>query len=120
MTKFIKRHPNQLKSRFSRRYDYQRAKQEDLRVIKQWFDTIKATIQQHSILDEDIYNFDETGFAIGLTANAKVITRSEYYGRRSLLQPRNREWVTVVEAINASGWALPPTVIFKAKQHHFA
>jgi hypothetical protein len=57
---------------------------------------------------------------MGLTANAKVITRSEYYGRRSLLQPGNREWVTVVEAINASGWALPPTIIFKAKQHHFA
>ena len=30
---------------------------------------------------DDIYNFDETGFAMGLTATAKVVTRSEYYGR---------------------------------------
>lgn len=52
---------------------------------------------------------------MGLTATAKVITRAEYYGRRSLLQPGNREWVTVIETINASGWLLPPCIIFKGK-----
>lgn len=52
---------------------------------------------------------------MGLTATAKVITRAEYYGRRSLLQPGNREWVTVLETINASGWPLPPCIIFKGK-----
>jgi hypothetical protein len=52
---------------------------------------------------------------MGLTATAKVITRAGYYGRRSLLQPGNREWVTVIECINASGWALPPCVIFKGR-----
>ena len=46
---------------------------------------------------------------------AKVISRSEFYGRRALLQPGNREWVTVIECTNASGWALPPYVIFKGK-----
>jgi len=50
---------------------------------------------------------------MGLTATANVITRSEYYGRRALLQPRNREWVTVTECTNASGWVLPPCVISK-------
>ena len=52
---------------------------------------------------------------MGLTATAKVITRSEYYGRRPVLQPGNREWVTTIECTNASGWALPPYVIFKGK-----
>ena len=111
---FTKRTP-ELQARFSRRYDYQRAKQEDPRVIQKWFTTIKAMVVQHGILPEDIYNFDETGFAMGLTATAKVITRSEYYGRRSVLQPGNREWVTAIESISASGWALPPTIIFKGK-----
>jgi hypothetical protein len=81
---FIKRTP-ELQARFSRPYDYQRAKQEDPRVIQGWFTTIKAIVVQHGILPEDIYNFDETGFAMGLTATAKVVTRSEYYGRRSVL-----------------------------------
>jgi hypothetical protein len=94
-TKFINRHPEH-KSRFSRPYNYQRAKQEDPKVIQEWFNTIQATVQQYGILPEDIYNFDETGFAMGLTATAKVVTRSEYYGRRSVLQPGNREWVTTI------------------------
>lgn len=49
---------------------------------------------------------------MGLTATAKVITRAEYYGRRSVLQLGNREWVTAIESISASGWALPPIIIF--------
>jgi hypothetical protein len=45
----------------------------------------------YGILLEDIYNFDETRFAMGLCVTAKVVTRAEYYGRRSVLQPGNRE-----------------------------
>lgn len=119
VTKFVKRH-TELKSRFSRRYDYQRAKQEDPKVIQAWFDTVNRTIQQYGILSEDIYNFDETGFAMGLIATAKVITRAEYYGKRSLLQPGNRAWVTTIESTNASGWALPPMIIFKGKFYNQA
>ena len=52
---------------------------------------------------------------MGLTAIIKVIIRAEYYGQCSLLQPRNCEWVTVIEYINALGWALSLCVIFKGK-----
>jgi hypothetical protein len=45
----------------------------------------------------------------------KWLQEAEYYGRRALLQPGNREWVTAIEAISASGWALPPCIIFKGK-----
>ena len=58
---------------------------------------------QYGILPDDIYNFDETGFAMSLIATAKVIIRAEYYGRRALLQPSNQEWVTAIESINALG-----------------
>jgi transposase len=114
VSNFLRRTP-ELKSRFSRRYDYQRAKQEDPKVIREWFDIVERAITTYGILLEDIYNFDETGFAMGLTATAKVITRAEYYGRKSVLQPGNREWVTAIESISASGWALPPVIIFKGK-----
>lgn len=116
---FTQRHL-ELKSCFSRRYDYQRAQQEDPKIIQGWFDLVQSTIQNYGILSDDIYNFDETGFAMGLCATQKVITRSEYYGRRSVLQPGNREWVTVIESVNASGWVLPPTLIFKGKQYNQA
>ena len=76
---------------------------------------VQKTILQYGIDPDDIYNFDETGFAMGLTATAKIVTRAEYYGRRPLLQPGNREWVTTIECLNASGWLLPPCMIFKGK-----
>lgn len=65
----------------------------------------------------DIYNFDETGSAMDLIATAKVVTRSEYYGRRAILQPGNRELVTAIESISASGFVVPPCIIFKGKAY---
>jgi hypothetical protein len=113
---FVKRHPN-LSTRFSRRYNYERAKCEDPKIIREWFSLVQNTFLSYGIDPNDIYNFDETGFAMGLIATAKVITRKEFYGRRALLQPGNREWVTVIECTNALGWALPPCVIFKGKNY---
>jgi hypothetical protein len=72
-------------------------------------------IDENGIQPEDIYNFDETGFAMGLISSQKVVTRAEYYGRHSILQPGNREWVTAIEAICADGYLLPPCIIFKGK-----
>jgi hypothetical protein len=51
-------------------------------------------------LEEDIYNFNKTGFAMGLIATTRVITRAEITGRPKLLQPGQREWVIVIECIN--------------------
>ncbi|OOQ84502.1 hypothetical protein PEBR_29779 [Penicillium brasilianum] len=111
---FIKRR-DELRSRFSRRYDYQRALNEDPKSIRQWFTTVQRTIDEKGIQPEDIYNFDETGFAMGLISSQKVVTRAEYYGRPRLLQPGNREWVTAIEAICADGYSLPPCIVFKGK-----
>jgi len=74
-------------------------------------------MMQHGIAPEDIYNFDETGFAMGLVATAKVVTRSEMLGRPFLIQPGNREWVTSIECVNSTRWVLPPCIIFKEKVH---
>ena len=114
VTNFIKRHPL-LSSQFSRQYNFKHTKCEDPKIIQEWFDCVQSSMLQYGIDLDDIYNFDETGFAMGLTATAKVITRAEYYGWRSLLQPGNCKWVTAIECANASGWALPPCMIFKGK-----
>jgi hypothetical protein len=112
----VQRRP-EIESKFSRRYNYERAKCEDPKIIREYFDCVRAAISEYGILPEDIYNFDETGFAMGLCATAKVITGSDRYARPKLLQPGNREWVTAIEAINSTGWAVPSYVIFKAKKN---
>jgi hypothetical protein len=72
---------------------------------------VQSTIEQYGIVTEDIYNFDETGFQMGVITTPKVITGSERQGRPVTTQPGNREWVTVIEAVNTRGFALPPLVI---------
>ena len=52
---------------------------------------VQRTIEENSIQPENIYNFDETGFVMGLISAQKVIIRADYYSRASLLQPGNRE-----------------------------
>ncbi|EED23902.1 pogo transposable element, putative [Talaromyces stipitatus ATCC 10500] len=115
--RFVDRHP-EVNLRFSRRHNYEQAKCEDIQIIREHFNRVREVIQEYGILSEDIYNFDETGFAMGLCASAKVITGSDRYGRPNLLQPGNHEWVTAIEAVNSAGWALPSYVIFKGTTYH--
>jgi hypothetical protein len=92
---FVKRTP-ELRTRWSRPYDHQRATCEDPAAIQRWFDLVQAIKQKWGIVDDDIYNFDETGFMMGKILSQLVITGSEGYGKKKRIQPGNREWVTVI------------------------
>jgi hypothetical protein len=50
-----------------------------------WFKQLDAFQKDNGIQDEDLYNFDETGFAMGLISTARVVTRQEIAGRPKLL-----------------------------------
>jgi hypothetical protein len=62
--RFIKRTP-ELRTRWSRPYNRQRAAYEDPALILPWFELVQSVKAKYSILDEDTWNFDETGFLIG-------------------------------------------------------
>ncbi len=59
---FINRRPA-LKSRWTRKHDHQRALCEDPEVIKASFQLVYNIIAKYGIVQDDIYNFDQTGFA---------------------------------------------------------
>ena len=82
--------------RFQRKYDYQRAKCKDPDVIRRWFELVKNTIAKYLICDADIYNFDETGFIMGVISTGMVVISSNGQAKAKTIQPSNREWVTVV------------------------
>jgi hypothetical protein len=113
---FVKRQP-QLRTRFSRRYDYHRAKCEDPKVIAEWFALVRNTKAKYGIVDDDVYNFDETGFMMGIIFAGMVATTSDGRGKAKLAQPGNREWATVIQGVNALGWAIPPFIILAAQYH---
>jgi hypothetical protein len=78
---------------------------------------VKNTIAKYSICEADIYNFDETGFMMGVISTGMVVTSSDGRAKAKKIQPGNREWVTVVQAVNSVGYAVPPYIIVAGKNH---
>jgi len=106
-----------LKMAFNRAKDIQRIRQEDPEIIGAWFRLVEETIAKYGIHNKDIHNFDETGFQMGVIGSMKVITGSERRARPELVQPGDREWVTVIQSICAAGYAIPPFIIYKGRVH---
>ena len=115
--KFVQHH-NTLKTHFSQKYDHQQALCEDSSKIQKWFKLVQSTIETWGITDEDIYNFNETGFTISIIAITKVIIQIYKHICSNLIQPGNQKWITVIKTINASGWVLSSIVIFASKIYH--
>ena len=45
----------------------------------------------------------------------KVVTGAERRARPELVQPGDREWVTVIQSISAARYAIPPFIIYKGR-----
>ncbi|KAH7459257.1 hypothetical protein FOMA001_g20090 [Fusarium oxysporum f. sp. matthiolae] len=115
---FVKRH-KELETRFFRRYDYQRAKCEYPTIIRNWFRLVANVFTKYGIRSDEIYNFDETSFMMGVIASGMVVTGTERRVKPKSVQPGNWVWITVIQAINAEGRAIPPFIIGSG-QYHFA
>ncbi|KAI9042945.1 uncharacterized protein KD926_004736 [Aspergillus affinis] len=116
VSRFIHRHEAEWKLKYTKKYNYQRAKCEDPQIIKRWFEVVQNTIQNYGILEQDIYIMDQTGFQMGVATTANVICRSgtrESHAKST--HPGNGEWVTSIVTINAAGSVLPPQIIFAGK-----
>ncbi len=57
---------------------------------------------------------DETGIAMGLIDRSMVVV-PRAAADRYLQQPRNRNWVSILETISGTGLVLPPFSIFKGQ-----
>ena len=114
--RFVQRRP-ELKTRFSRAYDFQRALCEDLDLINAWFQLVANMREKYGIQDTDFYNFDETGFMMGIICGNMVVTRADRRGRGKQLQPGNREWATAIECVSSDGFVLPPFLIVQGINH---
>ena len=54
---------------------------------------------------------------MGIIFAGMVVTTSDGRGKAKLAQPGNREWATVIQGVNALGWAIPPFIILAAQYH---
>lgn len=103
--------------RFSRAYDFQRALCEDPKLLNAWFRLFLNMRDKYGILDCDMYNFDETGFMMGVICPSMVITRADRRGKGKTVQPGNREWATAIACISGDGFDVPPFLLVKGAYH---
>jgi hypothetical protein len=81
---------------FNRAKDRQRILQEDPEIISAWFKLVEDTKAKYGVYNNDVHNFNETGFQIGVISSMKVVTGAERRTRPELIQLGDREWVTVI------------------------
>ena len=86
--KFVNRH-EELRYKYTRKCDYQRALCEDPKTMNDWFRLVENIRAKYSIPDKDVYNFDKTGFQMGVIGTARVVTGSQRAGRALITQPDN-------------------------------
>jgi hypothetical protein len=80
---------SELQTKWNRKFHSQRARCQDPVAIVAWFKLVEETRWAYGILDDDVYNFDETGFMMGVAATSKVVTSSDAVGRATVVQPGN-------------------------------
>jgi hypothetical protein len=113
-THFLTRHQD-LKIQRSRTLDQARRDGTSFPVLQQWFQLFQTARIQYGVPDDDIYNMDEKGCMKGIGERAKVILpKSEAQAYSN--QPGNRDWVSIIECVNTTGFVLPPFIIFQGKK----
>jgi hypothetical protein len=113
LDKFRKRYP-ELKTVYSRSLDTSCFEGVPYPIVNAYFDALTNLFLENSYPPDAIFNVDETGFALGTTLPSKVLIRggeTRAFKKISGMQ----EWIIAIEYVGASGVALPPLLIFKAK-----
>lgn len=93
-----------------------RAKATDPAVIENYFDLLENTLGENDLLDKpsQIFNCDETGIPLSPKSH-KIVDR---VGSKnpSYVTSNSKEQVTVLACVNASGYCMPPFVLFARKK----
>ena len=81
--------------------------------IREWYNKLQQEIERLGVVPQDMWNMDETGCRIGVAKNQYVYTAR---GKNNIVLPssNNRELVTLVECMSATGASIEPMVIVKS------
>ena len=113
LDRFRPRHP-EIQGAWARKIEGVRYKAMNFNAIKTWFDAVTELCVQHGYAPDHIYNMDESGFAVGDSQSSRALVNIREKSSWKVISGR-QEWITAIECISASGRAVPPLVIFKAK-----
>ncbi|EGU86066.1 hypothetical protein FOXB_03416 [Fusarium oxysporum f. sp. conglutinans Fo5176] len=75
-----------------------------------FFSLVENIIAKYGIRLDEIYYFDETGFLMGMISSGMAVTGSKRRENPKSVHSGSREWITVIQAINAEGRAIQPLI----------
>ena len=101
-------------SKIGKKIDTLRVKNTNPEVLQPWFERLRTVIQRINVTPANMWNIDETGIALGVCTNQRVIGSSKT-AQTYVQTPENREWVSTIECVSANGKKINPVVIFKGK-----
>lgn len=84
--------------------------------IVTWFDNYRRLRDELGMQEEDIWNFDETGFRIGVGRKQRVVVSAKHKRRKDYIPSTSgKGYATSIECISAAGGVIPPFVILQGK-----
>ena len=98
---FKARHPT-LVLRIPQGLDYKRAKAVNPTSCAEFYNNLVSLYDKHSYPPYCIWNIDETGCSASQSGLAKVFAKKGIKGAHKTM-PSEREWLSILTAINASG-----------------
>jgi len=107
---FCKRHP-ELKVARLRTLDWRRHEKSIYNKVVNWFDLMRAQLEETDVLQENVYNMDETGVLLSVLGSSKYLVSAEMPKTHRGTDTK-RTLITAVECISADGRSLPPLIIF--------
>jgi hypothetical protein len=102
-----------LLSNGSPRIDRERHKADSPFKYKLYFELLHSKMQEHGIDVENTYNMDEQGFHVGVAKRGKGVFSKASLGPKAAVQDGNREWLTLLACVCASGESLPPVLVYQ-------
>jgi DDE superfamily endonuclease len=111
--RFLQRRSD-IRSKVGKKIDHLRVKNTNPDLLKPWFESLHAVFERSGITPSNMWNVDETGIALGVCVNQRVIGTSET-NKTYMKTPEDREWVSTIECISAVGNKINPVVIFKGQ-----
>jgi hypothetical protein len=118
VTRFLHRQNNDLLTKWTTNIDRNRHQADSYSKYRLYFDLLHSKMREYNVDARNTYNMDEKGFFVGIATRTKrVFSKAAYLSkeRTAAIQDGNREWVTLLACVCASGDALPPALVYQGK-----